>query len=175
MLAISIEGLVIQWQFPYWSVASAMSARLWHGCCSKPGALLLSWDDPTPVTARRMMGFADLMFDGEAILEGVTARRCRTLAQVMHSLPERGFIPVVTGELQIGWMRYRWMSCRCTVAQAIVSPPSRCDTPAMMIGLGPGHVAGVTADIAIETSRVSILVLLLRRRNLAAGRRTMRH
>jgi xanthine dehydrogenase accessory factor len=39
-------------------------------------------DGPTPVTHRRMMGFADAMFDGEAVLEGVTARRCQTLAQV---------------------------------------------------------------------------------------------
>lgn len=40
----------------------------------KAGRSVVILDDPTPVTHRRMMGFADAMFDGETTLEGVTAR-----------------------------------------------------------------------------------------------------
>lgn len=116
----------------------------------KAGRSVVILDDPTPATHRRM-SFADAMFDGEAVLEGVTARRCQTRAQVAHSPHERGCISVVTGELQYWLDAVPWdvfVDARMRKREA---PPTRCDTPAMMIGLGPGHVAGVTADIAIET------------------------
>lgn len=117
----------------------------------KAGRSVLILDSSTPVTHRRMMGFADAMFDGEAVLEGVTARRCQTLAQVTHSLHERDFIPVVTGELQYWLDAVPWKVFVDARMRKREPPPPRCNTPAMMIGLGPGHVAGVTADFAIET------------------------
>lgn len=117
----------------------------------KAGRSVVILDDPTPVTHRRMMAFADAMFDGEAVLDGVTARRCQTLEQVMQNFHERNFIPVVIGELQHWLDAVPWDVFVAARMRKREPPPPRCDTPALMIGLGPGHVAGVTADIAIET------------------------
>jgi len=51
-------------------VASAVAHRLWSD-----GYAVVLISEPQPVVTRRGMAFADAVFDGEAELKGVVARR----------------------------------------------------------------------------------------------------
>src|SRR6267143_936189 len=51
-------------------------------------------DEPAPTAPRRGMAFADAVFDGAAILDGLTALRVDTSAELRDALAARGVVPV---------------------------------------------------------------------------------
>jgi len=81
-------------------VASAVAHRLFRD--GLPVAMHNETDAPR--THRRMMGFADAYFDGAAVLEGVTARRCDTAEELASGLRGREAVLVLIGDLDAhGW------------------------------------------------------------------------
>src|SRR5215470_2408209 len=56
-------------------------------------------DGPMPTTTRRGMAFADAVFDGSAVLEGVHAVRAHDLARVRESLDSHNAIPVYVRDI----------------------------------------------------------------------------
>lgn len=108
-------------------------------------------DAPCPATHRRGMAFADALYDGEATLERVIARRiddlaalerCWTAGDVAASaLPFEAVLGAVPWSVLVdARMRKRAV------------PEMQRGLAPLVIGLGPGFVAGGHVDVAIETS-----------------------
>jgi xanthine dehydrogenase accessory factor len=126
-------------------VGSAVAHRLFRN-----GLRTILVDVPAPAGSRRGMAFTDAFFDGEATLEGVVARL--TSLDGLAALLERGIeIPAVAAVdpehpgaaadvLIDARMRKR------------TTPTLLRGRAPLVIGLGPGFVAGSNVDVAIETS-----------------------
>jgi len=104
-----------------------------------------------PTVVRRTVAFAQAVFDGETVVEGVAARRIDTPAEVWPTLRE-GKLPVIVdpqariiGELRPTVMVDAIMAKRNTATRLSDAP--------IVIALGPGFVAGVDAHAVIETNR----------------------
>lgn len=117
------------------------------------GYLVVLHDSPRPTHIRRGTAFVDAAFDGDAWLEGVRARRVTNLASLERTLLGREAIPVYTGNYQLvlsalrpdvlidARMRFRdGVECQRGLAP-------------LVIGVGPGFVAGEHVTCAIETVR----------------------
>lgn len=128
-------------------VASAVAHRLFGA-----GYGVVIHDDPKPTVTRRKMAFADAIFDGEAMLEGVTAKRIEGV-NIRSELISPSFIPVVVSDLfrLVKKLRpqvlvdARMRKHKKTNRQFHLAP--------LTIGLGPNFIAGRNVHIAIETAR----------------------
>jgi xanthine dehydrogenase accessory factor len=129
-------------------LASAVAHRLF-----RDGRAVVIVEEPEPRVVRRRMAFAQAVFDGEATVEGVHAIRTAVGATMQRLLETREAIPFIvdpTGKavqalrpavLVDGRMRKRQRS-DSSVAEA-----------PLVIGLGPGFLAGREAHVVIETAR----------------------
>lgn len=111
-----------------------------------------------PTVIRRTVSFAQAMFDGFAVVEGVKAVRCEA-SDVMAVL-NQGMIPVVadpSGQL-IGLLT------PTVVVDAIIAKrnlgTSR-DMAPFTVALGPGFVAGKDVNCVVETARGHHLARLI--------------
>jgi|FEC22Drversion2_1045045.scaffolds.fasta_scaffold00317_38 xanthine dehydrogenase accessory factor len=125
-------------------IASAVAHRLFT---SGYGVALHNGPD-APKTHRRLMSFADAFFDGSAVLDGVTARRVESLTLD----GTREFIPVLVNELAACLGIRKWDVIVDARLRKRVMPECHRGLAALSIGIGPGHVAGETADVAVESS-----------------------
>lgn len=129
-------------------LASAVAHRLF-----RDGRAVVIVEEPEPRVVRRKMAFAQAVSDGEATVEGVRAVRTTPGATMERLLETREAIPLLvdpSGEvirtlrlavLVDGRMRKRERS-DSSVAEA-----------PLVIGLGPGFLAGREAHVVIETAR----------------------
>jgi len=115
------------------------------------GYRALICDVQLPAAPRRGMAFADAIFDGGCVLEGLEARRVDAVADLRAAVTERGAIAVSTAEIA---------AVLDAVAPAVLvdarmrkraRPERQRDLAPLTLGLGPGFVAGETVDLAIET------------------------
>jgi xanthine dehydrogenase accessory factor len=129
-------------------IASAVAHRLFRA-----GYCVLILEAHQPATVRRRMAYASAIYEGEVILEGVRAVRGGDLVEAQALLEARQAVPVLAdpeGE-----------------AMRVLAPPvvvdarlrkkerggSRVSDAPLVIGLGPGFLAGVEAHRVIETNR----------------------
>lgn len=103
-----------------------------------------------PKTHRRLMSFADAFYDGMATLDGVTARRIDTAT--FRLADTRKFIPVLVNDLAVCLGAQKWDIIVDARLRKRISPECHRGMAVLSIGIGPGHVAGETADIAVESS-----------------------
>ena len=104
---------------------------------------------PTPV--RRTVAFAEAVWDGEAVVEGVTGVRVATAAEATRALAERRIPVLVDPEAAV-----RAELRPLVVVDAIVAKRNlgtRMSDAQAVIALGPGFVAGVDVHAVIETMR----------------------
>lgn len=108
-------------------------------------------DGSAPTVHRRAMAFVDAVFDGRASLEGVTARRFDDPPDVVRALggPE---IPVHVGPVAPLLAAAPWDVLIDARLRKRASPEDQRGRARQAIGLGPGFIAGVNCDIAVETS-----------------------
>lgn len=108
---------------------------------------VLICDVPLPAAPRRGMAFADAIFDGACVLEGIEARRADAIAELPAAVAERQAIPISTAEIA---------AVLEAVAPAVLvdarmrkraQPERQRDLAPLTIGLGPGFVAGETVDL----------------------------
>lgn len=108
-------------------------------------------DLPTPATIRRRMAFSDAVFDGTAMLAGVSAKRAESPAELRPLLERRRFIPVTVAPFAAVLSALPWVA----LVDARVRLGRRLEPQARLapltIGLGPGFVAGATVTVAIDT------------------------
>jgi xanthine dehydrogenase accessory factor len=118
----------------------------------REGYAVVLHDQPKPTTTRRGMAFADAVFDGHAVLEGVRGVVAADLDRVKHLVTARETIPVYVRDL----------GPLLKVLQPTVLVDARMRKHAgaevqrgladLTIGLGPDLVAGRHADVVTETS-----------------------
>ena len=109
-------------------------------------------DSPRPPHLRRHMAFANALFEGEVMLEGVLAKRVKAIDSLPIMAQCRRAVPVAAQEIE---------SVRLALAPGVIVdarmrkrrvPESQRGSAKLVIGLGPNFCAGQNADIAIETS-----------------------
>ena len=128
-------------------VGSAVAHRLFS-----QGYRVMLHDAPRPSWPRRGMALVDAAYKGEATLAGVTAKRW-TEAPLDGKLERLAdHIPLLSSSLAEVLQR----SCPGIIVDARMRKHETTDVlvdlAALTIGLGPGFVAGVHADVVIETA-----------------------
>jgi xanthine dehydrogenase accessory factor len=105
---------------------------------------------PKPTVVRRTVAFAQAVIDGQAVVEGVTARLVAT-EQVKETLAA-GNIPVVVDP-----HAHCVAACRPqAVVDAIIAKKNtgtRITDAPVVVGVGPGFTAGMDVHAVIETQR----------------------
>ena len=127
-------------------IGSAVAHRLFSD-----GYAVAIHDSPQPATTRRRMAFADAVFDGAARLDGVEARRAADLDMV-KALMARDVVAILVGPFSdlLEAIKPEILVDARMRKRAI--PEIQRGSAALTIGLGPNFDAGVTCDVAIETS-----------------------
>ncbi len=109
-------------------------------------------DDPQPTTTRRGMAFADAVFDGQAVLDGVRAIRADAVEHVARALDRRDAVPVYVRP---------WGPLLATLGHRVLvdarmrkhaAPEAQVGYADLTVGLGPALVAGRHAHVVVETS-----------------------
>jgi xanthine dehydrogenase accessory factor len=118
--------------------------------------------------ARRGMAFTDALFDGRAVLEGVSAQHVAGPAEVEQCWQARACIPIVT---MAEHLLTAALPFAVVVDATMRREQVRRDLRAMAscaIGLGPGYEPGVNCHIAIETQWGASMGQVLRDHGTAA-------
>jgi xanthine dehydrogenase accessory factor len=106
---------------------------------------------PQPLVVRRLVSFAEAVYRGAFEVEGVTAQMSAS-AQAVLSILESGRIPVLVDPTA---------ECRHALSPAVLVDARMTKRPpdlgkkaaSLVIGLGPGFVAGENCHAVIETQR----------------------
>ena len=128
-------------------VGSAVAYRLFQSHYS-----VLMHDVLQPVTTRRGMAFADAVFDGRTELDGVVAVRVDDVDALTSMLVRPDVIPVVIASMDLILQVVRPHILVDARMRKRAQPEVQRGLTPLTIGLGPNFVAGLTTDIAIETS-----------------------
>jgi len=107
----------------------------------------------TPSTTRRRMAFATAVFDGEAELEGVRAERVESLAALRALLTWKKVVPVFVGKLEDVLREFSPSIVIDARMRKREIPEVQITQAPLVIGLGPGFVAGQSVHVVIETNR----------------------
>jgi xanthine dehydrogenase accessory factor len=110
-------------------------------------------DEPTTATPRRGMAFADAIFDGWATLDGLTAIRVQTPAELRHALNAADAVPVSVQPFAQIAEACRWSALIDARMRKRAVPECQRGIAPLTVGLGPNFVAGENVDLAIETMR----------------------
>lgn len=108
-------------------------------------------DEPATPTPRRGMAFADAIFDGWATLDGLTAIRVRTPAELRHALNAGDGVPVAAVPFAEIVGATDWSALIDARMRKRSNPEGQRGIAPLAIGLGPNFVAGENVDLAIET------------------------
>lgn len=106
---------------------------------------------PQPLAVRRLVSFSEAVYDGQIIIEGVTARKCADISEI-KTIQKRGEIPVIVdshAEIRFALNPAVLIDARMTKSE----PDLNIDCAPFVIGLGPGFHAGVNCHAVIETNR----------------------
>ena len=130
-------------------LASGVAFRLHHS-----GFKVVITELAKPFAVRRMASFSEAIFQGEMVLEGITARRVTQIDDPLRILQilSKGRIPVIIDP--------EGKSIQAIHPSVIVdarmlksAPESLRHTAKLYIGLGPGFIGGTNCHAAIETQR----------------------
>ena len=133
-------------------LASGVALRL-----HRAGLKVLITELPQPTTIRRFVSFSEAIYRGEFTVEGVTARRVDDLGQALACLAT-GAIPVRVDERvkTLEQIRKGYVEITPILVDARMrkAPPEFGKVVArLVVGLGPGFVAGVHCHVVVETKR----------------------
>ena len=118
----------------------------------REGYSVVIHDELKPTTTRRGMAFADAVFDGHAVLDGIRATRASTFSAVKALLGSREAIPIYIrplGPLLKTMAPHVLVDARM---RKHARPEIQCGLATLTVGLGPGLTAGRHADVIVETS-----------------------
>jgi len=132
-------------------------------CLFQAGYGIVMHDSTLPTTTRRKMSFADAIFDGDAILDGVESKRINRLLFLSDLLIEHKIIPIVTSDLTVIFETLHPQVLIDARMRKHSQPESQTHLAALTIGLGPNFVAGETTHLVIETARGDFLGQIIER------------
>ena len=127
-------------------LASGAALRL-----HRVGMRVLITELAQPLVVRRLVSFAEAVYRGQTAVEEVTARRVKQLSEV-EACFEQGTIPVLVDPEADSIAKFSpevFVDGRMSKR----SPEYSLDIAPMVIGLGPGFIAGKNCHAAIETNR----------------------
>lgn len=134
-------------------LASGVAVRL-----QRAGLRVLITELPQPQMVRRLVSFAEAVYRGWITVEGITARRTGHLDEAL-ALAGQGFIPVLV-DPQAATLQalaaYPDPSRPAVLVDGRMTkrpPETGLEISPLVIGLGPGFIAGINCHAAIETNR----------------------
>ncbi len=149
-------------------IASAVGAALHEAGF----ACLLSYD-PFPPVIRRGMAFHDALFGEEIALEGVSAVKVETAAEIRVALDQGRLVGITPLPLsEIIPLRMPDVLIDARMQKYLVTPDWR-HIARVTVGLGPNFEVGLNCDIAIET-RPAVAGKIIRRGGTQSADRTPR-
>jgi xanthine dehydrogenase accessory factor len=128
-------------------VGSAVAAVLFRA-----GYKVALHDEPAPAAPRRGMAFVDAVFDGSAKLDGLTACRVETPAELHRELIAGAALPVAVWPFADLLKASDWSAVIDARMRKRAVPEDQRGIAPLTIGLGPNCIAGGNVDLAIETS-----------------------
>jgi len=127
-------------------LASGVAYRL-----HKAGLRVLITELAQPLHVRRTVAFADAVYSGETEVEGVIARRAADIDAVAHILDAGQIAVLIDPDADVlAALRPLVLVDARMRKQA---PVASLDAAPLVVGLGPGFVAGETCHAVIETMR----------------------
>jgi len=127
-------------------LASGVAVRL-----HRIGIKVIILELPQPLSVRRKVSFSEAVYDGKAVVEGITARVVESANQCI-SVIDQGEISVLVDPL----------ACSICVIDPVAvvdarmtkqTPDVSIEAAPMVVGLGPGFIAGENCHAVIETKR----------------------
>lgn len=132
-------------------LASGVALRL-----HRAGLRLIIAELPRPLAVRRLVSYAEAVYAQAITVEGVTARLAGDLEQAMQVL-QRGELPVLVDPYvsMLPALRSRQPGPVVLVDGRMTkqTPDSDLHSADLVIGLGPGFIAGENCHAVIETNR----------------------
>lgn len=131
-------------------LASGVALRLYRA-----GLRLLITELPQPLVVRRSVSFANAIYSGSCQVEGITAMKVSNLEQALRISGE-GRIPVLVDPDAIALAELRTGQAPLVLVDARMakrSPETTLTSASLVIGLGPGFVAGENCHAVVETNR----------------------
>ncbi len=134
-------------------LASGVALRL-----HRTGLNLLITENPQPLAVRRRVSFAEAVYQGKFTVENVTARLALSLHDAL-SIISRREIPVLidpTCEMILSSQPPNYTAPPLAIIDARMTkrpPDLGMEEAQLVIGLGPGFIAGENCHAAIETNR----------------------
>jgi xanthine dehydrogenase accessory factor len=117
----------------------------------RAGWQVLVTELPQPLTVRRSVAFSQAVYDGQAQVEEVSARRVEDYAEALKALAA-GVVPVMVDP--------RLAEKAAFAPHVLVDgrmrktpPETGLDAAPLVLGLGPGFTAGVDCHAVVETNR----------------------
>ena len=108
------------------------------------------------------MAFVDAIFDGQCVLDGVTAHRIDNAGDLGIALLERKVVPVTVIPFHQVIGARTWAVLVDARLRRRTVPESQRGLAPLTIGLGPNFIARQNVDLAIETSWGSTLGAIIR-------------
>ena len=130
-------------------MASGVAHRLFRAGLQ---VVLLEREQPTAI--RRAVAFSEAVLAGRAMVEGVAAARCDARFQALDMCSKGAAIPLLVdpeAQALAGLGVDALVDARMLKRDPGPRPAGAAG--ALVVGLGPGHVAGETCDFAVETER----------------------
>lgn len=127
-------------------LATGIASRLYGA-----GHQIMMTDIAVPLTVRRLVAFSRAVYEGEAVVEDMTARLAKNQEEA-DEIMEQGDIPVIVDPKAecIQWFQPD------VIVDAILAKKNlgtMRDMAPLTIALGPGFTAGVDVDFVVETKR----------------------
>lgn len=108
-------------------------------------------DIAVPTTVRRTVAFSPAIYEGEAIVEGISGKFCDNKSEI-DSIIESGAIPIIVDPSGDIMREYKPE----VIVDAIIAKTNigtGIDDAKIVIGVGPGFEAGVDCHAVVETKR----------------------
>ena len=108
-------------------------------------------DIAVPTTVRRTVAFSPAIYEGEAIVEGISGKFCDNISEI-DSIIESGAIPIIVDPSGDIMREYKPE----VIVDAIIAKTNigtGIDDAKIVIGVGPGFGAGVDCHAVVETKR----------------------
>jgi xanthine dehydrogenase accessory factor len=130
-------------------LASGVALRLWH-----VGLKILMTEHPKPLAVRRLVSFAEAVYRGKFSVEGVTAHLVHDIGEI-EVVQRNSQIPILVDPDCNRILSSTQYSLVALVDARMIkkSPSLSIDAAPLVVGLGPGFVAGENAHAVVETNR----------------------
>jgi xanthine dehydrogenase accessory factor len=134
-------------------LASGVALRL-----HRSGMQVVITELDQPLVIRRLVSFAEAIYQEETHFEGVTARKVDGISDIQRTWDERVIPILVDPECriinQLETNRPPWLISVLVDARMTKRPPDLgMDSAPLVVGLGPGFIAGDNCHAVIETNR----------------------